>query len=330
VTNVHVDKVVYKNVRVNNAVTTVNHETFVRGKPADARVNENPFLTEKVHVGRPPIKPEKSSAMPVVREVPQTKRPPEPVKRVNVRELKEQRPMVKSKEASVFAPETRPREMPVKEGEAKPTLRKTERAKELRQPPKRTEETRTSVPAEKLVSQPGPTETNVQAPKEPKKSERTRQPEPAPTKVQQQKQQVPADKESGQPGPSEPAVKTQKETKKSERTLDSTRQRKPAPAEIQEQKPRPPADKGRSQPAPSEPAVRTRGETRAPERGSDKNIETGSPEKVMQQPRPPERVQPKTKEVIPPEKGMPQTPEIKAPEKSTERPRAPRNREKGA
>jgi len=113
VTNVHVDKVVYKNVRVINAVTTVNHDTFLRGKPADARVKENPFLTERIHVGRPPIKPERTSAMPVVREVPQTKRPPEPVRQVNVRELKERRPMVKSKEASVFAPETRPREMPV-------------------------------------------------------------------------------------------------------------------------------------------------------------------------------------------------------------------------
>jgi hypothetical protein len=259
VTNVHVDKVVYKNVRVNNAVTTVNHDTFVRGKPADARVNENPFLTEKVHVGRPPIKPEKTSAMPVVREIPQKKRPPEPVKRVNVRELKEQRPMVKSKEASVLAPETRPREMPLKEGEAKPTPTKTERAKELRQPSRRVGEPTPSVPAEKRA-----------------------------------------------------------------------RQRKPAPAEVQEQKQRAPADKGRSQPAPSEPAVRTPKETRSPERGSERRIESRSPGKVMEQTRPPEGVQPKTKEVIPPEKGMPQTPEIKAPEKSAERPRPPRNREKGA
>jgi len=334
VTNVHVDKVVYKNVRVNNAVTTVNHDTFVRGKPADARVNENPFLTEKVHVGRPPIKPEKTSAMPVVREIPQKKRPPEPVKRVNVRELKEQRPMVKSKEASVLAPETRPREMPLKEGEAKPTPTKTERAKELRQPSRRVGEPTPSVPAEKRARQPGPTETNVQTPKEPKKSERTlektRQPEPTPTKVQEQKQQVPSDKGRGQAGPSEPAVKTQKEKKKSERTLGSTRQSKPAPAEVQEQKQRAPADKGRSQPAPSEPAVRTPKETRTPERGSERRIESRSPGKVMEQTRPPERVQPKTKEVIPPEKGMPQTPEIRAPEKSSERPRPPRNREKGA
>jgi hypothetical protein len=285
VTNVHVDKVVYKNARVHNAVTTVNHDTFVRGKPADARVNENPFLTEKVHVGRPPIKPEKTSAMPVVREIPQKKRPSEPVKRVNVRELKEQRPMVKAKEASVFAPEARPPEMPVKQGEAKPTPTKTERAKEMRQPSKRTEETRTSVPAEKRGRQPGPTGTNVQTPKEPRKSERTlertRQPEPGPTKVQEQKQPAPVEKRSSQPAPSKPAVETPKER-------------------------------------------------RTPERWTDRRMESRSPEKVMEQTRPPERVQPKTKEVIPPEKGMPQTPEIKAPEKSTERPRAPRNREKGA
>jgi len=77
VTNIHVDKVVYKNVKVHNAVTTVHHDTFVRGKPAEARVKDNPFLTERIHVGGPPIKPEKASMMPVVREVPQAKRPPE-------------------------------------------------------------------------------------------------------------------------------------------------------------------------------------------------------------------------------------------------------------
>ncbi len=383
VTNVHVDKVVYKNVRVKNAVTTVNHDTFVRGKPADARVNENPFLTEKVHVGRPPIKPEKTSAMPVVREIPQKKRPPEPVKRVNVRELKEQRPIVKSKEASVFAPETRPREMPVKAGEAKPTPTKTERAKELRQPSRRVGEPTPSVPAEKQIGQPSPSETKVETPKERGKPERvretTKQPESTPAKVQEQKQPAPVEKEVRQKPTSEPAGRTPKDTKKSERTLDSTKPNKPAPADVQEQKQPAPVDKGRSQPAPSEPAVRTRGETRAPEqgmqktrqkrptpaevqeqkprvpsdkgvrqpapskpavetpketrtpeRGTDRRMETRSPGKVMEQTRPPERVQPKTKEVIPPEKGMPQAPEIKAPEKSTERPRAPRNREKGA
>jgi hypothetical protein len=254
VTNVHVDKVVYKNVKINNAVTTVNHDTFVRGKPAEAHVKENPFLTEKVHLGRPPIKPEKTSAMPVVREVPQTKRPPEPVKQVNVRELKEQRPMVKSKEASVFAPETRPREMPIKQGEAKPVQKSSERAKELRQPPRRAGEPTPSVPVEKQVGQPRPSGTKAETSKE----------------------------------------------------------------------------RGKS--APSEPAVRSPKEVKSPERGSNRRIESRSPDEVIEQTKPPERVQPKSKEASPPEKVIPQAPpEPTTPEKRTRRPmRGPRNSEKGA
>jgi len=323
VTNVHVDKVVYKNVRVNNAVTTVNHDTFVRGKPADARVNENPFLTEKVHVGRPPIKPEKTSAMPVVREIPQKKRPPEPVKRVNVKELKERRPMVKSKEASVFAPETRPREMPVKAGEAKPTPTKTERAKELRQPSRRVGEPTPSVPAEKRVVQPGPTETTIQTPKEGGKPDRvretTKQPESTPAKVQEQKQPAPVGKEVREKPTSEPAGRTPKDTKKSERTLDSTKPNKPAPADVQEQKQPAPVDKGRSQPAPSEPAVRTRGETRTPEQGMQKTRQKRPTPAEVQEQKP--RV-PSDKGVRQPAPSKPavETPkETRTPERGTDR-----------
>jgi len=323
VTNVHVDKVVYKNVRVNNAVTTVNHDTFVRGKPADARVNENPFLTEKVHVGRPPIKPEKTSAMPVVREIPQKKRPPEPVKRVNVKELKERRPMVKSKEASVFAPETRPREMPVKAGEAKPTPTKTERAKELRQPSRRVGEPTPSVPAEKRVVQPGPTETTIQTPKEGGKPDRvretTKQPESTPAKVQEQKQPAPVEKEVRQKPTSEPAGRTPKDTKKPERTLDSTKPNKPAPADVQEQKQPAPVDKGRSQPAPSEPAVRTRGETRTPEQGMQKTRQKRPTPAEVQEQKP--RV-PSDKGVRQPAPSKPavETPkETRTPERGTDR-----------
>jgi hypothetical protein len=71
---------------------------------------------------------------------------------------------------------------------------------------------------------------------------------------------------------------------------------------------------------------------RTPERGSDKRIESRSPEKVIEQTRPPERVKPKSKEASPPEKVIPQAPpEPTTPEKRPERPmRGPRNSEKGA
>jgi len=336
VTDVHVDKVVYKNVKINNAVTTVNHDTFVRGKPAEAHVKENPFLTEKVHVGRPPIKPEKTSAMPVVREVPQTKRPPEPVKQVNVRELKEQRPMVKSKEVSVFAPETRPREMPVKEGEAKPTKTRTERDKELQQPSRRVGEPTPKVPAEKQIGQPRPSGTKAETSKERGKSEktleRTRQPEPAPTKVQEQKQEVPAVKGSGQQSPSEPVVRTPKETTSPGRGVEKPAPTRARSVDAQEKAQGRPSNRGSSQPVPSEPAVRTPKEVKSPDRGSARRIESRSPEKGIEQTRPPERVQPKSKEASPVEKVIPQAPpEPTTPEKRTGRPmRGPRNSEKGA
>jgi len=370
ITNVHIDKVVYKNVRVNNAVTTVNHDTFVRGRPADGRVKENPFLTEKIHVGRPPIKPEKTSAMPVVREVPQTKRPPEPVRQVNVRELKERRPMVKSKEASAFSPETRSRQMPVKEGEAKPVQKKSDRAKELRQPTRSVGGPTPSVPAEKQVGRPAPSGTKVETAKERGKSEksveRTRQPEPAPIKVQEQKQQVPADKGSGQPTPSGPAVRTPKETtpqgqgakkpsptkspsvdaqeKAQERpaargvsrpappepAAGRTKENRASPSQVKEQKERMPNDRGLLKTAPSEPAVRTPLETRTPGRGADRAVESRSLEKVTVPARPAERVRQESKEVSPPEKVIPQAPEPRTPDKRTERSRGPRNSEKGA
>jgi len=370
ITKVHVDKVVYKNVTVTNAVTTVNHETFVRGKPADARVNENPFLTEKVHAGRPPIKPEKTSAMPVVREVPQTKRPPEPVKQVNVRVLKEQRPMVRSKEASVFVPETRPREMTVKAGQAKPIETRSEGTKELRQPSTRVGEPTPSVPVEKRVGKPEPTEIKVETQKEPRKSEktleRTRQPEPIPNKVQEQKPPAPAEKRSSQPASSEPAVRTLKKTTPpgqgvekpvptrspsvdaqekaqgrpaaggvsrpvpAEPAADRTKQSRSAPAQVNEQKERVPSDKAVRQTAPSEPAARTPKDTRTPDRGTDRRMESRSPEKAVEPARSPEKVQPKNKEVSPPENVVPQAPEPKIPEKRTEQLKGQRNSEKGA
>jgi hypothetical protein len=288
VTNVHVDKVVYKNVRVNNAVTTVNHETFIRGKPADARIKENPFLTEKIHVGTPQIKPEKTSTMPVVREVPRAKRPPEPIKDVKVRELKEQRPMVKGKEASVFAPETRPREMPVKAGEAKPLETKSERAKELRQPSKRTGEPRQPAPSEKRVGQPGPTETTVQTPKETMKSERTldrtKQNRPTPAVVQKQKQQVPTDKGVRQTAPPGPVVGTPKETRTPERGVDRTKESR-APEKMIEP-------------------------TRSPEKARGTIKEAGPPERVTQQ----------APELKTPEKRLERPSEPRNAEKGAERP----------
>ncbi len=279
VTNVHVDKVEYKNVRINNAVTTVNHDTFVRGKPAEARVKENPFLTEKIHVGRPPIKPEKTSRMPVVREVPQAKRPPEPVRRVDVRELKEQRPMVKSKEASVFAPDTRAREMPVKASETRPMEKRPHRAKELRQPSRKAGEPTPSVPAEKRVGQPGPSETNVQTTKGPDRSERTlertRQPVPTPTKAQEQTQPGPADRGLRQ----EPAVRTPNEMRPPERGMDKNKESRAPERVIKTTRPLERMQGNNKEVSMTERVNRRASEPKTPEKRMERLTEPRNPEK---------------------------------------------------
>lgn len=98
ITNVNIDrtviKTVYKNVHVKNAVTVVNRKTFVTGRHEPVKIRENPFLKERVSVGRPKIQPEKATRLPVVKEIPAGKQPPHPVREVRGRELREkERPL---------------------------------------------------------------------------------------------------------------------------------------------------------------------------------------------------------------------------------------------
>ena len=120
VTNINVEKIVYKNVRATNAVTVIHRDTFVTGRHVDVRAQENPFLRDKVHVGRPEIRPERATRMPVVREIPMDKRPPAAIREIKVREIKENRPLVRQKEASVMRPGALPREMNVRVREGTP------------------------------------------------------------------------------------------------------------------------------------------------------------------------------------------------------------------
>jgi hypothetical protein len=130
--NTVVEKNVYKNVHVNNGVTVVHHDTFVKGKHMDYKVDKNPFLKEKVHIGRPDIKPEQETRMPVVKEIPRTKEPPQRIREVKVRELKEQRPMVKEKNSSVFSPKDPEKQLKVKNLDA-PQERKRFREENMKQ-----------------------------------------------------------------------------------------------------------------------------------------------------------------------------------------------------
>lgn len=117
--NINIEKIVikheYRNIHVKNSVTVVHKDTFVSGKKADIKIKDNPFLKERVHIGPPEIKPSKESFMPVIKKIPDAKRPPERVQKVDIKEIKVKRKRVEETEASVFAPDKPTEKMPVEE-----------------------------------------------------------------------------------------------------------------------------------------------------------------------------------------------------------------------
>ena len=116
--NVNINKIVikdkYKNARVKDGVTIIHRDTFITGKPAEIRIRENPFLSEKIRPGRPDIQPEKRTAMPIIKDVPERKLPPPMVKESQVRELREKAPMQKQRDIQMqermIAPKAQPGE----------------------------------------------------------------------------------------------------------------------------------------------------------------------------------------------------------------------------
>jgi hypothetical protein len=123
ITKIQVNRTAYRNIRVHNAVTVVHHDTFLKGKQVDTKVGENPFLKEKISVVGPDMKHERNTAMPVIKEVPKAKRPPEAITQIRVKEIKEKRPFIKEREGSVFRPDSPPKKMSLKVKEGKPVER---------------------------------------------------------------------------------------------------------------------------------------------------------------------------------------------------------------
>ena len=247
VTNINVEKVVYKNVNVTNAVTVVHRDTFVTGKHVDVRVQENPFLREKVHVGRPNIQPERTSKMPVVREVSPDKRPPAPIREVKVKEIKENRPLVRQKEASVMRPNTPPREMTVKVREGTPETRAVEKPGQ-------------PSPARRDLEKPGKAQTpgrEIEKPKPVKTTERT---------VEKPQARPQPEGKIEKPGSVQPAG----------RGVEKPRPIQPAEKAIEKPKPGKPAEKGVEKPTPS----------RGPEKGAERRAAPRASEKEIVRPKP--------------------------------------------
>ena len=318
-------KIVYKNIHVHNAVTIVHHDTFVRGRPVDVKIKENPFLKEKISLGGPDIKPEKATAMPVIKEIPQRKRPPEPIREIKVKELKKERPLVKEKEASVLKPESPARKMPVKSIEKTGT----ERPKEFRRPAQRGIEEPKEVKPERKVEKPAPIEKGFGRPKEVKPTEKevgrpreTRLPE--------------------KPGPVGKEFEKPKEFKPAERRVDKPKEVKPTgkgiekPAPIEKQIVQPkeykPVEGGAKPPEfrPTEKRVEKPGPV---ERGVEKSKEFKPAEKAVEKPKevkPPDKGVEKFRESRPPEKGVEKPKEFKPPGRGVEKPKEFKPAEGGA
>jgi hypothetical protein len=103
--NVNVTNVVYRNVRVNNAVTVVNRKTFVSGRTEVVRPRENIFIKRDGAPGPPRMRPERTAVMPALRKVPESKLPPPQIRQIRARELKERLPIVQSPPRSQGRPD---------------------------------------------------------------------------------------------------------------------------------------------------------------------------------------------------------------------------------
>ena len=102
VREINITKIVYRNVQVTNSVTVINNNTFVTGRREAVQIKENPFLTEKINVGRPDIKPERASYAPVEKTIQPARLPPQQVSKIQVKELKQERRLVKEQNQSVI------------------------------------------------------------------------------------------------------------------------------------------------------------------------------------------------------------------------------------
>jgi hypothetical protein len=339
VTNIQVNKIVYKNVNVSNAVTVVHHDTFVTGKHVDVHLKENPFRKERISIVGPDIKPQKTTIMPVVKEVPLAKRPPEPIKEIRVRELKERRPFVKERNVSVLRPESPPKEMTLKVKEGKPVEREFEKVRERRPAQKDVQKPGEMKQPETKTGKPGSVEKKVEKPQESKPPERGVE---RPKEFKSSEKVIEKPRESKPP---EKGIEKSKEIKPSERTIEKPRElkqeekgpvrpREIKPPEKGAEKPKEsrPAEKGIEKQRvlqPQERAVEKPLETKLPEKGIEKSKEFKAPERgieTRQQPRPSEKGMEKQKGSQPQERVIEKS---RPQEKVIERPKEPRSVEKG-
>ena len=122
ITNVNIKRVnitnVYKNVNINNGVTVVNRNSFATASPKIVNLNrtviqQQIFVKKNINVGAPAIKPTRESYFASTKKIPAAKLPPQSVRNVQVKQLKQSRPFVKDSGKSVFNPGAKPKSLPL-------------------------------------------------------------------------------------------------------------------------------------------------------------------------------------------------------------------------
>lgn len=114
--NINIHKVVvkeYRHAHIKDAITIVHRDTFLKGRPVEVKVHENPFLGHKIHVGRPPLEPVRETRSPVIKDIIRGNEPPQRIRELDLKRLKEHRPIVKEKDISVMRPGERLRDFPI-------------------------------------------------------------------------------------------------------------------------------------------------------------------------------------------------------------------------
>lgn len=154
--NIDIHKVVvkeYRHAHIRDAITILHRDTFLKGKPVEIKVQENPFLAHKIHIGRPPIEPVRETRAPIIKEIIRGKEPPSRIRELDIKKLREHRPIIKERDISVMRPGERLKEFPLEklrkplrpEGKMERPLRPEERLKEREKPLRPFEEKRPSL-----------------------------------------------------------------------------------------------------------------------------------------------------------------------------------------
>ncbi len=116
ITNINVTQVnitnVYRNVNINNGVTVINRNTFNTASPTIVNVNrnviqQNIFVKNNMSAGPPAINPARGSYFASSRPIPPAKLPPQPIRNLKPREIKQARPLIREPNRSVLNPNAR-------------------------------------------------------------------------------------------------------------------------------------------------------------------------------------------------------------------------------